>query len=605
MANEVEIRISTTNNANAGFEQVRRMVREVGQEAETSGRRTRQMGDDTDHTGRAAARAAGMLARAGGAFASMGSRAAESAQQLTGRGSPHAALIQMGAILTALPVLSQAAGAALVLGAGAGLSALGMKAAAADVEIRASFAAMKEGVSADLEEMAEPFRATLIRMPAQARTAFDDLAPSIRGAFAEMAPDVTDFMDDLSGSFVELAPAITEVSAKFGPMLDVLGDRMPDIMSTLGDSIEHITQAADPEALDGLIDAFNATVVVVAETIRWFETFGMVLGKGWSAVKDFGSDLKDMLDPTSAEESRELGASIGDVGAAAMEAASGVDELRGKLEQLAGQQLTAREATRAFEEAIDEATESARENGKTLDVNTKRGRANQKALDGIASSALEMKKAVEASGGDASEAMARARRQFISTAMGMGQSRAAAERLANRLGLVTSAANRIPKSKQISIKDNARNVERSVDMLTGAIRSMPSSKTVTVSFRTVGTAALDAARNLLNDIPGAAGGGHAHGGIIGAAGGGPRSSWTLVGEQGPELVKLAPGSTVHTAGATRSMLGGETQGHHQGPSLGRQIIKIEGAKNIEQVLLELLRRIIRTNGGDPVAVLTR
>jgi hypothetical protein len=46
---------------------------------------------------------------------------------------------------------------------------------------------------------------------------------------------------------------------------------------------------------------------------------------------------------------------------------------------------------------------------------------------------------------------------------------------------------------------------------------------------------------------------YAHGGITGAATGGPQGGMRWVGEQGPELVNLAPGSTVHTAGDSRRM----------------------------------------------------
>lgn len=47
----------------------------------------------------------------------------------------------------------------------------------------------------------------------------------------------------------------------------------------------------------------------------------------------------------------------------------------------------------------------------------------------------------------------------------------------------------------------------------------------------------------------------AHGGVVGrAASGGPRSNQVLVGEQGPEIVDLAPGSMVHPAGQSKAML---------------------------------------------------
>lgn len=611
MANEVEIRISGTNASAPAFEGTRREAQQLSRQLGEEGRRAGQQWSEgftrdaagrlRDSRGRFASAGQqvtegveepmkGLFERIKSGFAAAGGQAAEFAQTLTQADDPKAAFQRLAMFLTAAPVLAQAAGAAITLGIGGALSGIGLKAAAADVEIRAKFSHMKEGINSDLQELAEPFRATLLRMPGQARQAFDDLAPSIRAAFSEMSPAVADFMDNLSMSFVELGPAIDSVSENFGPLLDVLGDRMPDIMATLGDSIMKISDAADPKALDALIDGFNATVVVGVEVIRFFETLGMTIGMIWDPIKKTGSALKNLIDPVSATESRDLGQSIADVGIAALEAASGVDELKGKLEQLAGDQLSAREATRGFEEAIDSATESAREHGKTLDVNTEAGRANQEALDSIASSALEMQEAVKAAGGDSTEAMARARRQFINTAMGMGQSRQAAERLADRLGLVKRRADAIPKSKRLTVHDNARAVKSDVDFLIGGINRIPRNKTVTVSFRTIGAAALDAARNLLNDIPGAAGG-RAHGGIIGAAGGGPRSGLVLVGEQGPELIKAAPGSTVFTAGKTRQMLG-------EGGGGGVARIELEWVGgNGSDEFLTWLRKNIRVRAG--------
>ncbi|MFG3510253.1 hypothetical protein ACGF5F_32675 [Streptomyces sp. NPDC047821] len=54
--------------------------------------------------------------------------------------------------------------------------------------------------------------------------------------------------------------------------------------------------------------------------------------------------------------------------------------------------------------------------------------------------------------------------------------------------------------------------------------------------------------------------GKASGGIIGAAGGGPRSGLTLVGEQGPELAELAPGSRVRSNPDSRRIAAGFAAG---------------------------------------------
>lgn len=95
-------------------------------------------------------------------------------------------------------------------------------------------------------------------------------------------------------------------------------------------------------------------------------------------------------------------------------------------------------------------------------------------------------------------------------------------------------------------------------------------------------------------------GGHsamAHGGISGAAGGGPRGGLTWVGEEGPELVDLAPGSTVIPAGTSANMLaagGGPVQ----------LVLKIErtGDRLID-ALMEALAQQIRVEGGNVQQVL--
>jgi hypothetical protein len=65
--------------------------------------------------------------------------------------------------------------------------------------------------------------------------------------------------------------------------------------------------------------------------------------------------------------------------------------LQGWLDVISAQQdrfLGGRAATRAYKEAIDAATKSIKDNGRSLNDNTAKGRANQAALDNVSSSAL-------------------------------------------------------------------------------------------------------------------------------------------------------------------------------------------------------------------------
>ncbi len=92
----------------------------------------------------------------------------------------------------------------------------------------------------------------------------------------------------------------------------------------------------------------------------------------------------------------------------------------------------------------------------------------------------------------------------------------------------------------------------------------------------------------------------AHGGVTGAASGGPRGNWTMVGEQGRELVKLAPGSTVIPNGQTEAMMSGQGTGAGGSPT----VLEIRsGGSRLDDLLVEILRKAIRARGGNAQSVL--
>lgn len=116
-------------------------------------------------------------------------------------------------------------------------------------------------------------------------------------------------------------------------------------------------------------------------------------------------------------------------------------------------------------------------------------------------------------------------------------------------------------------------------------------RSVVLSISIPGYSTLKSAWNMISSA-------FAHGGIRGAATGGLRGGMTLVGEHGPELVNLAPGSRVRSNPDTRRLLGG--QGDRAGmPTL---LFKSSG-RRVDDLLLEILREAIHQRGGDPVTVL--
>lgn len=96
--------------------------------------------------------------------------------------------------------------------------------------------------------------------------------------------------------------------------------------------------------------------------------------------------------------------------------------------------------------------------------------------------------------------------------------------------------------------------------------------------------------------------GFAAGGIVGAATGGIHGGLRMVGEHGPELLSLPPGTTVHSNPDTQRLMG--AAGTHGGA--GPIILEIHsGGTALDDLLVEILRKAVRVRGGDVQIALGR
>jgi hypothetical protein len=91
-----------------------------------------------------------------------------------------------------------------------------------------------------------------------------------------------------------------------------------------------------------------------------------------------------------------------------------------------------------------------------------------------------------------------------------------------------------------------------------------------------------------------------YGGASRAASGGPRNNMTLVGERGPELVNLKPGSMVTPAGKTRSIMNGGGTGNGEPIVINNYI---SAGAQFDDLLVEVLRRAVGRRGGNVQTVL--
>lgn len=167
--------------------------------------------------------------------------------------------------------------------------------------------------------------------------------------------------------------------------------------------------------------------------------------------------------------------------------------------------------------------------------------------------------------------------------------------------LISRIRSFLGKSVNLSVRGVASAI-RAVQSLINRIRGFVG-KTVTVTVRGIVTGAVSAVRKILGFAHGGvvSANGYAHGGYVGkAAGGGPRSNRTLVGENGPEIVDLAPGSHVRSNPDSRRLMGEGSGGG------GRVVLEfVAPAGSVEAALFEIFRKGIRVRGGNVQSVLGR
>lgn len=274
-----------------------------------------------------------------------------------------------------------------------------------------------------------------------------------------------------SGNFFEnqAAPAKWIDGITFGltHLSDVYKDNEARLKS-MGQSLAEVSKTDFPAALDGfkkIADAAGGGKEQYRQLLTTMPEFKAALIEASSAVGGatddqtilnlaMGKGTEAIFAAQSA--TRENNAALEAMSGKAQDAEIDIDSLAKTIEGFGSATLDSRSATRAFEAAVDAASDAVKENGKTLDVGTEKGRANQAALDEIASSALSMSGSIlEATGSQdkASAAIARGRDELIKALGKFGITGKAAEDYADKLGLIPG------------------NVKTAVDIQTGAAKA--------------------------------------------------------------------------------------------------------------------------------------
>ncbi|HEX6968887.1 MAG TPA: hypothetical protein VF174_08795 [Micromonosporaceae bacterium] len=297
----------------------------------------------------------------------------------------------------------------------------------------------------------------------------------------------------------------------FHAAMDTLAAKSPVLARGLGLVVSALTK----------LTLVLAGLTIAREIAREFgvlnDVLGAVPGIGDNLVQAYGdttSSLKKLESQTTNTwvQQRTMASTIEEL----IEAG---DNLVTVWDKLHGAEATLHEKTLAARDAIASLRDTFKENKFSVDENTDAGLRNITTLEGIARKAADAAQAYLDQTGDAEGAKKM-----------MDQFRVAAEK---SIGATGAAA-------------------RKVHELAAELFKLPEFREITVRANIVmqGQGQLNRA---IKDLERLGHGGFAHGGISGAAGGGPRGSLTWVGEQGPELVRLPYGSTVYPTGQSMNM----------------------------------------------------
>lgn len=248
---------------------------------------------------------------------------------------------------------------------------------------------------------------------------------SLRDAVAKGGPAAKQFERDLLATADtiggEMSPAVRALTAQFLQNGGAAGD-YAETISLLADRFQDTTDASDEQR--------NAFVGQFTEILD-------LAGGYQSLSKETEGQVAAARRQIAAN--KEQKSSTDEVKKSTQELAQELTKLIAKEKERAGVVLSARESQRAFQAAIDDASDSVKEHGRTLDIDTAEGRENQAALDKVADAAHGQAAALRANDAPAAtirKRMRDARSEFIRTALGMGLTKDQANDLADELRLI-------------------------------------------------------------------------------------------------------------------------------------------------------------------------
>jgi hypothetical protein len=434
----------------------------------------------------------------------------------------------VGMVALAAPLAGAALAGGLMAGVAAGGVGLGIAAAIRQPAVKGALVGLKNDASDILGRIGKDWEPTMLSAIASIRSQMGGIGSSLQAALAPAKSYVQPLVNGFMSLVRNALPGFNAMLARSGPIIAVLADGLGEIGYALSDAFESISGETDNAAaglqtmlyfVADLISMGGQVVAWLAAAYRYtldwtvsvLSFLSYLPGVGdqfaqWrdemKAIQDTANGAGPALDGAAgamgglasgtsrAAESNEAMANRQRILNGTMaQGADAAGDLKSAMDALNGAAQGAEQAEIGYQEAIDRATASIKDNGKSTDANTAKGRANRSALLALAQAGQQRAqsqydqtaatKGTSAAEGVAARAYAESRSKLIAVARQMGMNKAEANAYANRIMA-------IPKSWNTKIKADTAAALAAIRGVRTGLAGIPNSKTVTIAMKVTG-----------------------------------------------------------------------------------------------------------------------
>lgn len=500
----------------------------------------------------------------------------------------------LAAAVAVSPLIGGAIGAGVLGAVGAGGLIGGIAAAANDPRVGAAAEDFLTAAMAEATAAGEPFIEPLVGVLDFAKASIQDLGDELAPAVGELSEELEPLADGFAEMINELVPGLIAAMQAARPILEVIAEELPELGEALSDALEVMAEDPDGAAMalrdvlklaEMSVRQFGLVVAILSQTYESMTAVGDAARSTLATVSEFAgpagallANLMGTVDDTGAAFDVADGNAVlfrrhlDDVAQSSDEAKAEIEGMKKAINELFGIQMGFDEATLRWHDSLADLRKELNSGKEDLSLFTEEGRTNRNAILDQISAAEDLRRATAEQTGDLPAANAEFQKHIDKI---------------RDMGLAAGFS-----------KDQ-------LDELLGPYRNGP--QEAIIEFKTPGLLAaiarVAALKKLVGSTVGAVNVGDPN--APGRASGGPvyNGQMYLVGEQGPELIRMNGSGQVYTANQTASMLAGASAG--SGTVGGRPQVAVNFLPSgnaafdaLLQALWPYILKQVRVDGGD-------